>query len=235
MSSINHLLESLQKQGTDAENSLLLLKLSIARGEISERELCRNILQAACALSIARRDKVGLERNLVQLKPYGTSHEMYALELLLLLVESRLSDFFALLETIDRSTASQHIDFVVNLERNLTEGSYHKALRARKDSTSPLFGWLLEDLEQTVRDEVASCIEVSHRSLKLQRAAELLKLDSIDATRRYSNTRDGWMIEGDRISFANRGQVKTLSKESIPAEWTIRECLNMAVELDRIV
>jgi hypothetical protein len=96
------LLASVRQQGPEAENSLLQLKLAIAKHEISKTEDCRQVLEAACALSVARRDKQGLERNLVQLKPYGASHEMYALELLLLLVESRISDFFALLETVDR-------------------------------------------------------------------------------------------------------------------------------------
>lgn len=134
-----------------------------------------------------------------------------------------------------QSVPSEHINFVVNLERNLTEGSYHKALRARKDSTSSLFGWLLEDLEHTVRDEVASCIEVSHRSLKLARAGELLNLDSADAVRKFAAAREGWVLNGDSITFPNAMQVKVLDKDSIPADWTIRECLNMAVELDRIV
>ena len=121
------------------------------------------------------------------------------------------------------------------MERNLTEGSYHKALRARKDSTSNLFTWLLEDLEHTVRDEVASCIEVSHRILKLQRAAELLKLDSVEQARKFAETRAGWVINGDSVTFPQVSQVKTLSRDSVPADWTVRECLNMAVELDRIV
>jgi hypothetical protein len=98
-----------------------------------------------------------------------------------------------------------------------------------------LFGWLLEDLEHTVRDEVASCIEVSHRRLKLNRAAELLKLDSVDAAKKFAETRDEWEVQGDSIVFPQRIQVKTLSKDTIPADWTVRECLNMAVELDRIV
>lgn len=121
------------------------------------------------------------------------------------------------------------------MERELTEGSYHKALRARKDSTSKLFGWLLEDLEHTVRDEVASCIEVSHKSLKLSRAAELLKLDSAEAVRNFAAEREGWVVSGDSVTFPNVTQVKVLDKDAIPADWTIRECLNVAIELDRIV
>ena len=97
-----NLLQAVLKQGPDADASLLSLKLGMAKGEVTNKEDCRKILEAACALSVARRDKQGLERNLIQLKPYGASHELYALELLLLLVESRNSDFFALLETIDR-------------------------------------------------------------------------------------------------------------------------------------
>ena len=99
---MNNLLQAVQRQGPDAEPSLLALKLAIAKGEISSKEDCQKVLEAACSLAVTRRDRPALERNLIQLKPYGASHEMYALELLLLLVESRVSDFFALLETVDR-------------------------------------------------------------------------------------------------------------------------------------
>ena len=133
------------------------------------------------------------------------------------------------------SQPSKHIEFVASLERTLTEGSYHKALRARKDSTSPLFGWLLEDLENTVRDEVASCIEVSHKNLSLKRAAELLNLGSVDAARKFCEAKSEWVVSNDVVTFPTRNQVKVLSKDSIPSEWTARECLNMAVEMDRFV
>ena len=123
----------------------------------------------------------------------------------------------------------------MNLERTLTEGSYHKALRARKDSTSSLFGWLLEDLEHTVRDEVASCIEVSHKNLNLRKAAELLNLDSTESARRFCEARGDWVVKNDNVTFPSKNQIKILSKDSIPSDWTVRECLNMAVELDRIV
>ena len=98
-----------------------------------------------------------------------------------------------------------------------------------------MFEWLLQELEDTVRDEVASCIEVSHRSLNLQRACELLQMESVNATENYCGTREQWIVDGQHITFPSRGQVKHLTKDSIPADWTIRECLNMAGELDRIV
>lgn len=228
-------LAAVQRHGPDAETKLSQLKLAIAQGVIKAPSDCKVVLEAACGLAVARRDKQALERNLVQLRPFGLSEELFALNLLLLLVESRLPEFFALLEVMDKSTSSKHIDFVVGLERNLTEGSYHKALRARKDSTSALFVFLLEDLELTVREELASCIEVSHKSIRVQKAAELLNLSSAQAVMDFANARDDWHISGDQITFPSRNQVKILSKESIPASWTVRECLNMAVELDKIV
>ena len=93
----------------------------------------------------------------------------------------------------------------------------------------------MEDLEHTVRDEVASCIEVSHKELNLQRAVDLLQLESIDQAINFANSREGWKVEGDRITFIHKTQLKQLTKESIPSEFTIDECLKMAIELDRIV
>ena len=96
------LIAAVQRGGPDAEASLTSLKIAVAKGEIPNQDVCRKVMEAACALAVSRKDKAALERNLAQLRPYGLSQEMYALQLLLLLVESRLPDFFALLELVDR-------------------------------------------------------------------------------------------------------------------------------------
>ena len=96
------LLKAVIEAGPSAEASLAQLKLKVAKGEVPNRDDCRKIFEAGCALAVNRKDKAALERNLAQLRPYGMSDEVFALYLLLLLVASRLADFFALLETWDR-------------------------------------------------------------------------------------------------------------------------------------
>ena len=95
---LDELIKSLKNQDNNADASLISLKLLIATGQVNPSQ-AKEILQAACALSVTRRDRVTLQRNLTQLKPYGATSELLALELLLFLVESRLADFFSLLET----------------------------------------------------------------------------------------------------------------------------------------
>ena len=97
------LISSVANQSADAERSLVALKLMIAKGELNENQ-AKQVLEEACRLSVARKDREGLQRNLTQLKPYGINDELLALELLLLVVTSRLPDFFALLETIPSAT-----------------------------------------------------------------------------------------------------------------------------------
>lgn len=233
------LLSEVESHGPGAEAALLQLKLKIARKELSPQDT-KSALEAACRLSLARRDKSGLERNLLQLKPYQASPEFLALELLLLLVESRLAEFFAVLERIADPMGSVHVQFVVLLERNLTEGSYFKALGARSESTSAMFAWLLEDLEHTVREQVASCLEVSYaKGLSTAKAAQLLKFSTPSEFAQFAQGREGWeMAANNQVTFAVHRPGTTssaLTKKSIPTDTTIKECLSMALELDQIV
>ncbi|KAH9256828.1 hypothetical protein BASA81_004931 [Batrachochytrium salamandrivorans] len=229
------LLNEVESQGPGAEAALLQLKLKIARKELSPQDT-KSVLEAACRLSLSRRDKSGLERNLLQLKPYQASPEFLALELLLLLVESRLAEFFAVLEQIANPMGSVHVQFVVLLERNLTEGSYFKALGARSESTSGMFAWLLEDLELTVREQVASCLEVSYsKGLSTTKAMQLLKFPTPHEFTLFTQTRQGWQVLNDQVTFGTHQTTTGLSKKSIPTDTTIKECLSMALELDQIV
>lgn len=200
------------------------------------------VFEAAVRYAVVSKDRRELEKALVQLRPWGMSDEFAALELLLFLVESRLSDLFASLELIpvEQRRASTHVSFVVALERHLTEGSYDKVLRVRSGATSPLFGWLLDDLEHTVRDEVASCVEVAYHDVSVAKAAALLNLATPQQAREFAGTRPGWRLVGDRIEFeAQRAQAAAvkagLTAKNFPTDWIVRESLNVASDLDRII
>jgi hypothetical protein len=109
-------------------------------------------------------------------------------------------------------------------------------LRARAEATSPLFAWLLEDFENTVRDHVATCVEAAFPKIGLRHAAELLNLPSTQAVTAFGATREGWILNGDVITFAKTSDVhRALTKEAIPATTMIQECIGLSMELDRIV
>jgi len=145
----------------------------------AERSLARDVYESAVVLSVKSKDMKSLERHLVLLRPFCCEYrselgesprrsELIALELLFLLVESRLAEFHSLLELVAMGERDdKYIAFVVSIEQYLMEGSYDKVLAARKKTPSDVYSWLLESLEETVRDEIASCIEVSYPVLSL--------------------------------------------------------------------
>jgi 26S proteasome regulatory subunit N12 len=151
----------------------------ISKESGAERTLAMQAYEAAVVLSVKLERLDLVERNFQQLRPFyfeyaqelGASknrEEYLGLELLALLVESRLAEFYSLLEMIgSKEKASKPIKFVVSLEQFLMDGSYNKVLAARKDSPSKLYLWLLSLLENTVRDEVANCLEAAYPQLSL--------------------------------------------------------------------
>jgi len=146
-------------------------------------------------------------------------------------------DFFAELELLSIQERSEnHVKFVTMLERYLTEGGYNKALHARTDATSPLFAWLLEDFENTVRLHVASCVRAAFPAIGIKHAAQLLNLSSEQQLKQFAATQEGWIIVGDSITFTKTGEnQRVLTKDSVAASSMIQECLGLAMELDRII
>lgn len=146
-----------------------------------ERTVARDVYESAVLLSVAAKDIRGIERHLLLLRPFNFEYrkelgdsskrlEMISLELLTLLVEQRLAEFHSLLELVPLAEReNKFVTFVVELEQFLMEGSYNKVLAARKRAPSKVYSWLLESLEETVREEVASCLEVSYENLTLVR------------------------------------------------------------------
>jgi len=144
-----------------------------------ERLLARDVYESAVVLFEAAHDKHNMMRHLQALKPFNFEYrrelgdsskrsEMIGLELLLLLVEQDLAEFHSLLELVPMAERSnKSIQFVIELEQFLSEGSYNKVLAARKRTPSKLYSWLLESLEETVREEIGSCIEVSYPRISL--------------------------------------------------------------------
>mmetsp|Transcript_4217 Transcript_4217/g.7388 ORF Transcript_4217/g.7388 Transcript_4217/m.7388 type:complete len:216 (-) Transcript_4217:360-1007(-) len=149
------------------------------RSSKKERQLARDIYESAVVLSVAAQDKAALARHLQLLRPFNFEYraeigdssrrgEMIGLELLVLLVQQELAEFHSLLELVSmEERADKCITFVTELEQFLSEGSYNKVLAARKRTPCKTYSSLLENLEETVREEIASCVEVSYSTLSI--------------------------------------------------------------------
>jgi 26S proteasome regulatory subunit N12 len=56
----------------------------------------------------------------------------------------------------------------------MMEGAYNKVLRARAEVPSETYTFFMDTLMETVRDEIADCIEKAYGSLSLSEAQKLL-------------------------------------------------------------
>lgn len=134
------------------------------------------------------------------------------LNLLRLLVCSRVAEFHAVLETIPaKDLGHMYIKFPIQLERHLMEGSYNKLLHARKLAPVNDFVPIVEMLEETVRSEVMACIPRSYGTLRVPEAQKLLMLNSPESMEEYA-TRQNWT----KVPGATAGEEAYVFAENIP-------------------
>ncbi|GBG34708.1 26S proteasome non-ATPase regulatory subunit 8 [Hondaea fermentalgiana] len=217
----------------------------VTRTSKKQRQLARDIYESAVVLSVAANDKAAIARHLQLLRPFNFEYrdeigdssrraEMIGLELLVLLVQQELAEFHSLLELVSMKERNDKcITFVTELEQYLSEGSYNKVLGARKRTPCKTYSSLLESLEETVREEIGSCIEVSYSSISISAAQKLMNLSSQKALEDYMTSKDNWEVNGSTITFKGE-PVKDLA-DQIPSHALIQSSLNYAHELERIV
>lgn len=196
-------------------------------------------------------DLKSFERTYSQLRPLYASVEesdaaatdrrqVVGLVLMHLLVEARLAEFHSEVEQLhgDADRLSPAIAFPLGLEASLMEGAYNKVLSARKGMPSPFYGFFMDKLTQTVRDDIADCAAASYSSLPIAAAQRLLMLDSAADTLAWvRSSKPDWVVAaGGVIQFAGtsggrgRGGV-----EKLPVDALIANTLAYAADLERIV
>ena len=98
-----------------------------------------------------------------------TKLELYALNLLRLLIVNKLTEFHLELELLTfEERQSSVVAYVVGLEQALAEGSYHKVLSSQTQVPYEPFTLLLPYLKDAVRNDVANCSENAYESLSLK-------------------------------------------------------------------
>lgn len=202
-------------------------------------------LELGVLLSVADDDFSAFVRNVAQVKTYYTTMappsssdrkcQVLGLNLMYLLVENQLSEFHAELELLsDEEAQSPFVSFPVTLERQLMVGSYDEVLTAGSRVPDPSYALFTENLLQTVRDNIADCLEVAYKSMSTSEAMVMMKFETMDELMEYVNDyRDDWIVEGGQLCFQPPA---TGSKASdIPSNKLISQCLSYATELERIV
>lgn len=193
-------------------------------------------------VSLRLQDEGLFERNFSLLQPFytelknviGTSereHLILGLNLLRLLVQNRISDFHVELEKLSpEAHASGVVQKVVDIEQALLEGAYKQILEAREHVPDETFGYFMDLLIETIRDEIASSCEAAYDTLSFAGAQKLLMLQS-EADMRSFVQKKNWNVTGDTFVFQHKDE----GDAAIPSMETIQRMLGYARELERIV
>lgn len=170
-------------------------------------------------------------------------NEFVGFDLLYLLVSNRLAEFHSQLELLSSDViADPNVDFVIKLEQFLMEGSFNLVLDKENLSPCPMYAWLLSQFEHTIRDEIANSIEVAYKTISVKKACKLLRLQSIEQLNLYINEHEksNWVVSntgkaGGDVAITFVKEAPLVGKDRIPSEKLIRENLNYATELEKIV
>jgi len=251
------LLEQLKTGWTkgDLDSCLqLLAKLKVAMLSFSslppapptkpeELLLAREVLEYGALISIKAVDIPAFERHVAQLKTYYNDCSLQpesqrrfpilGLNLLRLLAQNRIAEFHTELELLpsELQTSNLYIKFPAQLEQHIMEGSYNRVLSAKQEGLYAQEGmYFMDQLVNTVREEIAECSEKAYSSISSVDLQNLLMLGSSDELADFAQER-GWTIQAGTVTFGGADE----KPQQLPSTQLIQETLAYAKELERII
>eukprot|EP01059_Diplonema_ambulator_P006468 TRINITY_DN1615_c0_g1_i1.p1 TRINITY_DN1615_c0_g1~~TRINITY_DN1615_c0_g1_i1.p1 ORF type:complete len:277 (+),score=115.50 TRINITY_DN1615_c0_g1_i1:34-864(+) len=217
---------------------------------IKEISLVREAMENSVLLAAATKNTDDFAQNFEILRVYYTDFKdepkserrllILGLHLLRLLAMNETRAYHMELERIAvEDHDNMYIKDVVQLERYIMEGSYHKMLQARSKVPSAHYVPLMEMLLVTVRREVFKCATHAYEELSVEGARKLLMFDNTDDLRAFVEAEKerrgdevmGWVLEGDKYKFVHNED----QDDRLPFATVISNNLGYANELQRIV
>ncbi|XP_783742.2 26S proteasome non-ATPase regulatory subunit 8 [Strongylocentrotus purpuratus] len=228
---------------------IALLKLSFlptSSSQPSQKELliAREVLEIGVKWSVSKRDVQSFERYIAQLKPYYFDfresmpvspyrYELLGLNLLRLLSQNRLAEFHTELELLPAKDLQSniYIKHPVSIEQYLMEGSYNKVFLAKGNVPADSYRVFMDILLETIRKEIAACVEKAYTKISFQEGARLLFLSSLPEVKAFAKER-GWELGSDNC-FQFQEEKKT--DDAIPSYELALQAIDYAKELEMIV
>jgi len=216
-------------------------------GESSRDELmvARDVLEIGAFWSIAKKDIPSFERYMAQLKCYYLDFkndipessfkcELLGLNLLCLLSQNRVAEFHTELELFAHPDVhileNVYIKHAVSLEQYLMEGRYNKIFLAKKLVPAEAYTFFIDILLDTIRDEIAACIEKSYIGLKPDAAAKVLNMTG-SQLQAYAKKR-GWTMSRDGLYNFHTDKKRD---DKIPSYELAQDSIEYAKELEQII
>ncbi|XP_065837415.1 26S proteasome non-ATPase regulatory subunit 8-like [Oscarella lobularis] len=236
--------ENLLSQLKICLTSVSFLPSGPAKATVQELVIARDALEIGALVSIHNKDIPSFERYIAQLKAYYTDHgvsiprspyehELLGLNLLCLLAQNKLEQFHTELELLDPTTLQNNVYLrhPISLERYLMEGSYNKIFLSRGNVPSETYNFFIDILVDTVREEIAACIEKSYTTVGRAEAVKMLFLSSVEDLGQIATKRAWCLGENDAFFFHQ----ETKHERMTPSVQLISQTLEYAKELERIV
>ncbi|VDK78609.1 unnamed protein product [Litomosoides sigmodontis] len=177
-------------------------------------------------------------------KSYGSSEKwpnkwlMVGLHLMFLLVTNQHSQFHMLLEQIDQDIQQNnpYIKTPVTLEQSLIEGAYHKIMLTEKNIPSPYYALFIRISMDTVRDEIALCMERAFIKISQQDAARLLLFSDASEMTSFAEKR-GWKssMYGRGVTYVFDHAQETHVKLMVDTKRIAEQAIYYAKQLEMIV
>lgn len=208
--------------------------------------LARDILEIGAQWSILKKDIPSFERYMAQLKCYyfdykeelpesAYKHQLLGLNLLFLLSQNRVAEFHTELERLPAKDiqTNVYIKHPVSLEQYLMEGSYNKVFLAKGNIPAESYTFFIDILLDTIRDEIAGCIEKAYEKILFSEATRVLFFDTPKKMTEYAKKR-GWILDANGYySFTTQQQKQ--EDATIPSTELAKQVIEYARQLEMIV
>uniref|UniRef100_A0A4W5QNI1 26S proteasome non-ATPase regulatory subunit 8 n=1 Tax=Hucho hucho TaxID=62062 RepID=A0A4W5QNI1_9TELE len=162
-------------------------------------------------------------------------HQLLGLNLLFLLSQNRVSEFHTELERLTAKDiqTNVYIRHPVSLEQYLMEGSYNKVFLAKGNIPAESYTFFIDILLDTIRDEIAGCIEKAYKQIQFNEATRVLFFSSPNNMTEYANKRGWTQSPDDYYSFSSQQQ--RTEEVNIPSTELATQVIEYARQLEMIV
>ncbi|KAJ3658650.1 hypothetical protein Zmor_010377 [Zophobas morio] len=226
--------------------NLMFLPTSNATASKQELLLARDVLEIGVQWSIASNNIPAFERYMAQLKCYyfdykdqlpesSFKYQLLGLNLLFLLSQNRVAEFHTELELLPAENIQNdvYIRHPLSIEQYLIEGSYNKIFLAKGNVPAKNYNFFMDILLDTIRGEIAVCVENAYEKISLKDAARMLYLPNEEAAKAFGAKNKKWKLGRDNF-FHFAPEVKK-TDEPIPSSELAEQAIEYAKELEMIV
>ncbi|XP_073986209.1 regulatory particle non-ATPase 12 [Rhodnius prolixus] len=225
-----------------------LIFLPTSNSAASQKELliARDILEIGAQWSIATKNIPSFERYMAQLKCYyldykdhlpesAYKYQLLGLNLLLLLSQNRVAEFHTELELLpsDQIQSNVYVRHPLSLEQYLMEGNYNKIFLAKGNVPAESYNFFIDILLETIRNEIAGCLEVAYKKISSSDATRMLNLANLSALKEYA-AKKHWVVGKDNYYYF-APEDKKKSDEALPSKELVTQAMEYARELEMIV